>query len=217
MPLGSHRSLPWRSSRDEAAGASSPPASMSPACAQARATERRVGRRTAQILGETGDVFQPFADLLRVEIDRETPMQMTSSARSGAQVVDFACQETGNGNAQDVDFAQTARNTVLTRKMEFCSFDAGSAAGSPVAMLPCIVESGATLRRPPRPVAPLRALTPLTPAIALSLPSSPSGASPSSPFAGAGRHPAVRLAAVAVPFARCPPSCHQAAASARWT
>ncbi len=40
--------------------------------AQARAAERGVRRRAAQVLGEAGDILEAGADLLRVEIDRET-------------------------------------------------------------------------------------------------------------------------------------------------
>ena len=39
--------------------------------AQSRAAERGVGRRAAQILGEAGDILEPRADLLRVEVDGE--------------------------------------------------------------------------------------------------------------------------------------------------
>ena len=40
--------------------------------AQARAAERGVGRRAAQVLGEARDVLEPRADLLRVEVDGES-------------------------------------------------------------------------------------------------------------------------------------------------
>ena len=40
--------------------------------AEPRAAERGVGRRAAEVLGEARDVFEPRADLLRVEIDGET-------------------------------------------------------------------------------------------------------------------------------------------------
>ncbi len=39
--------------------------------AQSRAAERGVGRRAAQVLGEAGDILEPGADLLRVEVDSE--------------------------------------------------------------------------------------------------------------------------------------------------
>ena len=39
--------------------------------AEARATERSVGRRAAEVLREARDVLEPRADLLRVEIDRK--------------------------------------------------------------------------------------------------------------------------------------------------
>ena len=39
--------------------------------AQARASERGVGRRTAEILGEARHILQPRTDLLGVEVDRK--------------------------------------------------------------------------------------------------------------------------------------------------
>jgi len=54
---------------------------------EARAAEGGIGRRAAEVLGEARHVFEPGADLLRVEIDREAAeadhVQCTAGGKVG--------------------------------------------------------------------------------------------------------------------------------------
>ena len=52
---------------------------------EARAAERRIGRRAAQVLRKTGDILQPRADLLGVEIDREAAQAQDVEAATGGE------------------------------------------------------------------------------------------------------------------------------------
>ena len=53
---------------------------------QARRAEGNIGGRSTQVLGETGDIFQPRPDLLRVKIDahasKTNQIQLTTTGKT---------------------------------------------------------------------------------------------------------------------------------------
>ena len=69
---------------------------------EARAAERGVGRRAAQVLGEARDVLEPRADLLRVEIDGEPAEADDVEAAPGGEGVLFFMSEMDTAAASTI-------------------------------------------------------------------------------------------------------------------